>query len=673
MKRLIFVFICFVVFLTSAVFGQRNISEEPKNKEDVEDVADIALQEGKFEKALSLYRQLLDENIKSARLNFLVGYCYLNTDYGLLQSIEHLTNAINLKSDPAPLESYYYLAKAYYLNNQFNLASDNLSVLFPKIPKNNKEFIAQANQLKELSENASMLSKSSAIINIENVFEINSKYSDLNPILYSSGQEIVFTSRKENPLLKKKMEDEQFDENIYYSKFNGDEWSSPYGISKTINSVNHESVCWISEQGNHVVFCRVESNLMKLYQSTKNAEGEWTVPMKLSDPVNDRSQQSFASISPDGKFIYFTSDRSGGYGGMDIYVAEIKGNNIYGTPKNLGPAINTQGNEESPVLHENGVLFFSSQGHISMGGFDIFATYKDKSGNWVEAFNMGQPLNSVVNDFFYKPVSHGQIALSSSERNGTKGKSDIFKISNADSSSNGYALIAGKIQFRKKIDANKSIEIKLENTQNNADILTLSPNSKGVFNFILPAAANYRISFLYKNEIFYAAKLSIAKSYSYLCMDQSINFPGVNLDLDTNLRLIKKMDLNTTNLDMIYSIAKSTELIKSASALALINSKSTDSTVLYSSITDNNYSNEPLLASDSIYSIKIVSSKSRIPLSEFTISDTVKEYIDSKGNYIYYTGSFNYEWEALIQLRLVKEKYPDAIIFVNDFVSELTN
>ena len=676
MKGLIYILITISFFSSSLIFAQR-LKSENKNQENPEELAEISLQEGKFEKALLLYRGLLENDPQNPLLNFFVGYCYLNTDYGLLEAIEYLKTSINLnstlKDNVLPIEAYYFLAKAYHTNFQFQLALDLINKYLVKIPQNNKLFIKQVMRLQEICDNAIMLSQTSADIKVEIFFEFNSKYSDLNPLIFNEGKELVFTSRRENPQLRKKLDDDQFDENIYYSNFHDDEWQASYGLSKSINSTDHESACWISNDGSQLILRRMVDKVVKLYICSKNQSGEWSVPEELPEPINSRFQQTYGCLSPDGKLLYFTSDRKGGYGGTDIYVSENKGNNIWGIPINLGDEINTPYNEESPFMQENGVLLFCSEGHVSMGGFDIFATYQDISGNWIRPVNMGLPLNSIEDDFFYQTNANGNIAYSSSTRKGTKGKSDIYYFTQSDSITNGYALVSGNINFQTKIEAEKNIEIGFNNILTGKNIRHLKPNKNGFFNFILPAQSDYEMTIMYMNSVFYKTKLHIPKSYSFLCMDQSIRLNDINLLTGNNLQLINKIENSNQSTDLIHAIEKLTEKIKSSPSITLNTYNFNDSTLLSDFNNDEASFNENVDDADSIYSIKIASSKSPIPINTFNVKEKVNEQKDNTGNYIYYIGEFNYEWEALIQLRLIKENYPNASIFVNKLIPKITN
>ncbi|MFN8254249.1 MAG: hypothetical protein U0W24_01085 [Bacteroidales bacterium] len=663
------VMICFMGLFTCEIArAQRTITNEgPKSPEEIAREADISLQEGKFEKALSLYSTLLDQNEDDPKLNFLIGFCYLNTDYGLEQAIKHLKTAIDNTSSThekeLPVEAYYYLAKSYHLNNQFNEALEIINLLMGKISPADKIFIDNVITLKKNCENAVMLSQTSAKLNIENIFELNSKYSDKNPMFFNHGNEVIFTSRRENALQRKKLEDDQYDENIFYSKLYEEEWQVPYGLSNSVNSSEHEKACWISKDGKQIIFRRLDKKKEILLQSTKNADNEWSVPLPFPEQINNRGSQSFGSLSPDGNYLFFTSDRKGGFGGTDIYICENKGNGEWGIPENLGDKINTPFNEESPVLQENGVLFFCSEGHGSMGGFDIYATYRNKKGEWLAPFNLGLPLNSNEDDFFYLPDENGMVSFISSQRQGTKGKSDIYKVTQIDSLSDGFAIISGKIVSNKKIDFVKAIDISVNNRNDKEKTYLLRTSAEGIFNYILPANANYSMTVKFYNETIYACQFDIEAGNSFLCLDQSLNLPEIKFELDSTNKIKDLRNLSGKEMLVYHSVNKTTEKIKNAYLLARIKTQNSDSLLVENSNLSKNF------ASDSIYSIKIAVSKSRISISNFNTNQKVKEIIDSKGNYVYYVGEFNYEWEALIQLKQLKESYPDASIFVNHSTS----
>jgi hypothetical protein len=455
-------------------------------------------------------------------------------------------------------------------------------------------------------------------------------------------------------MVRKKLDDGQFDENIYISKKAEDTWDQPYGISNTINTSEHESTCWLSENGDQLLFSRFDKNGGSLYLTIKKENGEWGVPEKINSPVNNGSATTFGSFSPDGKFLYFSSNRKGGLGGTDIYMVEYFGNNQWGPAKNLGNKINTELNEESPNVNENGILFFSSEGHVSIGGFDVFLSAPDKDGNWSNPVNMGIPVNSTSNDFYYKPAKDGQTAYLSSDRSESKGKSDVFIVDYTDSLFIPSAIVAGSIKYPDGFDANDKVEIKILNFTDNRPLFSLKPNGTGIYYFYLSSDATYSMEFLYQNKPFYYAKLNLAKSYS-IAVDQII--------------LIKDISLNPENIessgnadkDTYVSICKASERVKQAYFKKLKQNKQEISELGDVENEINNDSNN----TDSIYSIRIAVSENELPLNSFDGLTDVKQLQTKNGQFIYYIGEFIYEWEAQVKLKKIQENYPDAAVFIN--------
>lgn len=651
MSALKLIFTILTLTICFHLAAQRTGTEKELNLKEIEKQADLALNEGKFEKALLLYRRLLDDNEKSPLLNFLVGFCYLNTDFGLEQAIIYFKNSIEFTSqkpsDQAPVESYYFLGQAYHANNQFNETTLVLNELLTKVSKNEIAFIAKINKLIDYSENGRMLTQSPADIKIENLLEINSKFSDRNPLVSKDENSILFSSRRESPLAKKS-EDGQFDENIYYSEFKDEKWTLPYSVSRSLNTQDNETACWLSENGDEMIIHRDDKFGGNIFLVKKGVESGWGEPEKLSPPVNNGSATTYGSFSPDGRYLFFTSNRKGGFGGTDIYVVEKQGNN-WGPAKNLGPEINTPDNEESPVLLPNGTLLFSSDGHLSMGGYDLFAALPDGPGKWKAPVNLGLPFNSTGNDFFYKPSPDGQSGYLSSERPGTKGKSDIYMISYSDSLMTTNSIIAGSITCPPGEDAWAKAEIIVRAESNKQIIKSIKPTKSGKFQMSLPSNNNYLLDFQYQNTPFYFAQVKIDPNYSVSFNDQHLVMNDIKVDPG-------KLIINSSVSREKYTLQSNHEADIKDAYLAILRE--------INKITiDHTLTDDELLA-DSHFSIKLASSKQKLSLNSFSGISGVKEFTDKNGNYIYHVGEYEYEWEAQVRLRSIRESFPEASVFL---------
>jgi len=394
----------FLICNSVNILGQRAKTEDNIPDKEKELMAENALQEEKYEKAVLLYKKLLDKKPDNSKLNFLVGYCYLNTDYGKKQAIEYFEKAVaNIEGnnkDSAPLETYYYLAKAYYDDYKFNKAIEVLEELLMKIPQNESFFKFKVGNLKIKCKNGNKVSQNKLKIKVENLFDINSKYSDHSPIINHNETELIFTSRREGSKLRVKNYDGQYDANIYTSLKIDSAWQMPYSISNTVNSSSHETASFISADYKTMIIHKHDRNKGSLYRSKRKETGDWDIAVSLGPNINSRYRETAACLSQDGKKLYFVSDRKSSYGGLDIYVSEKLNNGSWGKAKNLGANINTPFDEETPFIHKNGTLFFCSQGHGSMGGFDIFASSKIDENKWSNPVNLGVPVNSVEDDFF---------------------------------------------------------------------------------------------------------------------------------------------------------------------------------------------------------------------------------------------------------------------------------
>ena len=275
--------------------------------------------------------------------------------------------------------------------------------------------------------------KEKVTYNVSNIKGINSRNTETSPVL--RGDSLVFASNKEGVIIRKKskMDGLPFF-NLYVASVDKEfKIGKPTTFSKVINSPFHESSASFAKNGSIIYFTRCGENLyindtvkrMKLYASVKSENG-WVQPHTFI--MND-STYSFAhpSVEKDEKMVFFASDMKGGYGGTDIYVCIQVEDSIWSDPINLGPVINSPGNESYPFYHEDGSLYFSSDYHLGMGGYDIFVA-EQRNGDWVKIKNLGFPINSTYDDmgiYFNKDKSRGYL---SSNRPGGKGKEDIYLI-----------------------------------------------------------------------------------------------------------------------------------------------------------------------------------------------------------------------------------------------------
>jgi len=246
----------------------------------------------------------------------------------------------------------------------------------------------------------------------------------------------------------------KFYDAVFYSQSPGKDghWKAPRNITPEIQSDGDLYPAGISYDGKTLFLSKNDRFNSDIYVSHL-VNGKWTKAEKIEKNVNTKYWESSATLSPDGKTLYFTSNKKDSYGGLDIYVSQWDETlSSWGPPQNLGPVINTQFNEETPFLSKDGkTLYFSSQGHNSMGGFDIFYSEKKADGTWSKPVNVGYPLNTTDDDLFFVPIVsriYGYYSMFDPET--TLGDQDIYRIEFYSDLNPRPVTIEGTVTFKGK-------------------------------------------------------------------------------------------------------------------------------------------------------------------------------------------------------------------------------
>ena len=267
-----------------------------------------------------------------------------------------------------------------------------------------------------------------------NVLNINSKYSDYAPCFYKD--ELVFSSSRSTNSFLKIVDDLNNQPFLDLYRTTKEEKKSIIRLNGVVNSKFHESSPAFSPDGKIVYFTsnnyvdqksgtNTEGKvLLKTYRAFYKADGEWEDIEEL--PFNsDEYSVAHPAVSPDGRFLFFASDMPGSLGKSDLYVVDIHPDGTFGTPLNLGDAINTEGRETFPYISDKGNLFFASDGHVGLGGLDIFKVMPDLYGR-LQVYNVGEPINSEDDDFTFIINEKKKVGYFASNRKGGEGDDDIY-------------------------------------------------------------------------------------------------------------------------------------------------------------------------------------------------------------------------------------------------------
>ncbi len=354
---------------------------------------------------------------------------------------------------------------------------------------------------------------------------VNSIYPDYGPVITADNKELYFTSRRPGGITDELAPDGFPFEDIWVSRWNEQDsaWGPAENVGEPVNSEFHESIVSISVDKKTMIIYRGDNN-GDLYIS-RFIDGLWTEPEPMPKPINSRWQEKTGVFSPDGKAFYFVSDRKGTKGGLDIWVSywdEEKGE--WGDPINLGDSINTPLNEDGIFLHPDGkTLYFSSQGHNSIGGYDVFkSTYRH--GKWTKAKNLGVPLNSPGDDIYFVVSSDGNYGYMSSERFGTLGEKDIFlvKLTEAQKPEQFFVLIKGVIHDQFTEEPIYSEIFVIDSATGDTIWKGFSDSKTGEFVASVPVGKSYIVRIKANDYVDYTDKFFIPDTVRYVERDYQV-------------------------------------------------------------------------------------------------------------------------------------------------------
>jgi hypothetical protein len=375
--------------------------------------------------AITEYKTLLKLDRENAVYNFRVGLCYIRTNIDKVQAVTYLERAY--KQPKHPTETPYYLAIAYTFDYKFDKAAE----LFREYRKKatSKEY-ADIDQRIKNCQTAKELMRNPIPLTFTNLGPtINTAFPDYYPFVVGDETTIYYTSRRKEGKSTKPEFDGYYASEVFSTSFNGDQFS-PGKLVPNLNSLYDDQVVGLSADGENVfLFSTGQEERGALYRCYKKGTSFKKEP--FIDQVNaEKSIEISGFLSPDGNSIFFSSNRSGGYGGYDIWCVRKLPTGQWAMPFNCGPEINTKGDEDFPTLSVDGLtIYFSSNGHPGMGGFDLYqASFDPETGIFSQAKNMGYPLNTPMDERAISFAQDGKHAYISAARKEGLGDLDIYRV-----------------------------------------------------------------------------------------------------------------------------------------------------------------------------------------------------------------------------------------------------
>lgn len=507
-----------------------------------------------FEQGSVFYKQALDPyllahkfNPNNALLNFKIGKSYLYSNFKL-KGIPFLEKAIQLNPNVDP-QVHYVMAKVYHLDMQWDKAISEYKAFQATLKDVGefKELIEEVN--KHITEciTGKELVKKPLRVFIDNIgAEVNSQYPDYGPVVSADESVMLFTSRRPNttgagidPGINEYYED------IYMSTKKDGKWTPAQNMGKPINTEDHDANSGLSADGQKFLIY-IGKNNGDLYEAELKGDS-WSKPERMNKNINTDFHESSACYTPDGKSVYFVSDKpDGGLGDRDIYLSTKDEKGRWGKAVNLGPTINTQFGEEGVFLHPDGkTLYFSSQGHSTMGGYDIFKSVLE-NGKWSTPVNLGYPVNTPDDDVFFVTSASGKHGFYASFNANGFGEKDIYQITflglekplvlnNEDNLLASQTapvketVIAPVMQIKEasltilkgvitddltKKPLEATVEI-IDNLKNEVIATFTSNSSTGKYLVSLPAGRNYGIAVKKENYLFHSENFDIPNTAAY--------------------------------------------------------------------------------------------------------------------------------------------------------------
>lgn len=412
----------FLMFLSLPLFVKGQKSELKELVKDAEEY----FQEEDYQEAIYYFLQLEQKGYINANIKFKIGKCYLNIEGEETKAIPYFEEAakhISLKykrnsieEKQAPLEVLFYLGNAYRIDNQLAkaLAIYDKFVNHPGY-EGNYNLNMVSSEIKTC-ERAKIIQDSPITVEWTNLgATINSVSSETHPVV--SGDETVLVY-----LTKLK-----FYNAVYFTRKVGNTWSQPENINPQILSDGDFYPTAISYDGTELYLVKRAAKNMDIYVS-HYVNGTWTQVKPLNKYINSSDDETGATITRDGKTLYFVSNRSGSRG-FDIYKSERGADGEWGKAENLGRTVNTKEDEVTPSISPDGkTLYFSSEGHYNMGGFDIFYSTLDRDGKWSTPVNIGYPLNTTNDNTGFQTIGDGTIGYIARVAPDGLGKEDIYRV-----------------------------------------------------------------------------------------------------------------------------------------------------------------------------------------------------------------------------------------------------
>lgn len=545
-NRLTYILIC---LFPLSVWAQPNRDKLRSELEQISfneqfEVGNSLMLDKVYNEALFVWNYMLEESPTNANLLYKAGMCHvhMNEEAKALPFFEKAQYAVVKNYNPyspmeksAPPELYYYLAKSAHSNGKIDTAFYQYDFFLNNVKKKHEKYdlgilgLAQCKNARELMANPEPY----IIRNIGST--VNTEFPEYSPVITIDGSALFFTSKRIRPdssnARYRNIVNGQYYEDIYvsYREMDGS-WTSPTYLGFCDPRKNNASIS--VSHGGQQVFVYADINEGDIYYSEIQDTIFENIEPFPAEELNTGAWETHATMSPDRNYIYFVSDREGGYGGRDIYRLKKLPDGSWSKAYNIGPPVNTEFDEDAPFLGaDNKTMYFSSNGPSSMGGFDIFVTQMDETERWSAPKNMGYPLNSYDDDIFYTTTADGMTGFYSSDKLDGQGDKDIYVVQSENSFIKNVAILTGFIVTQDHSMIPKGITIEVTDLTDATKTKIYRPRRRdGGYVLNLKPCHTYAVDYKLDSDVFYTTELYIPCNSSYQEIKHELLLDLVNLE-----------------------------------------------------------------------------------------------------------------------------------------------
>jgi len=524
-------YLCFIFVLLAFVSNGQDVSKYLER-------GDAFFAAKNYDKAIIQYQEALNIDSNNVDANYSYGMSLFKNG-SKAQTLPYFKKTHDL--DPHHNKYLYrYLGRAFQLNFEFDSAifyynEYETHLHKHEIPHQKTEKETIDKRIFECKSALELIKTPKKVIITNLGSGINSKYDDYSPALSADEKKLMFTSRRDhkvgfgNEFSKK---DQEYYEEVFVTERKDSIWTDATSLGSKVNGRKHDASVSTSADGHKLIIYKSHHKTNgDLHYSSLKKKG-WSKPKRFGGDINTTSFEPSATINIAENLLIFSSDRPGGYGGLDLYISRLLPTGKWGKSRNLGPKINTKYDEDAPFLQaDEKTLHFSSSGHNSMGGYDIFTTeYDEEHHHWSEPVNAGVPINTPDDDIYFIWNKEGNRSFFSSVREGGFGGQDIYQM-DVPKPTNPVVMIKGSVTDKKtKKPLNALIQINIYSIATGKEVGVFNAiDASGKFLFAIPHNDEYGLRVEAEGYTFYSEHFTAPKVMDYFEIEKNIELEPIEV------------------------------------------------------------------------------------------------------------------------------------------------